>query len=520
MSSNICIVCSSMRLFHTNFARHLFSPLRIMKAAQKRTYTSFIKDKTFVNGKWVSAFSGKTFQVTNPATDAVLGTVPDMDASDTKQAIQDAHTAFQSWKKTTAKERSILLKKWYNLMMEEQEALGKLITAEMGKPVAEGMGEIGYGAGFCEWFAEEARRNYGDYIPTPVASRRLIAIRQPVGVAAMITPWNFPNAMITRKAAAALAAGCTVVIKPAEETPYSALALCELAEKAGIPPGVFNVVTCSRANVDAVGREMCKSPLVAALSFTGSSAVGKMLLEQSASTVKKVGLELGGNAPFIVFDSANVDQAVIGAMTSKFRASGQTCVCANRIFVQEGIHDVFVSKLAEVMRKDLKVGNGMEAGVTQGPLINLSAADKVENQVNDATKKGATVVLGGKRHPMGPQFFEPTLITGVTDDMLCMHQETFGPMAPIIKFKSEEEVLSLANDCEHGLAGYFYSNDIGQIWRVAEGLEVGMVGINEGLISTVEAPFGGVKESGLGREGSKYGLDEYSEIKYMCFGSV
>ncbi|XP_064629008.1 succinate-semialdehyde dehydrogenase, mitochondrial-like [Lineus longissimus] len=482
-------------------------------------YTALIKDKAFVNGKWTSAASGKTFEVTNPANGAVLGSVPDMDQQDVVEAIKIAHQAFQTWKKTTAKERCAVLKKWYTLMIAEHENLAKLSTAEMGKPVAEGRGEVAYGAGFAEYFAEEAKRSYGDFIPSPVASKRLLAIRQPVGVVAMITPWNFPFATVTRKAAPALAAGCTVVIKPSEETPLSALAICELAEKAGIPPGVLNVVTCSRDNAAPVGKELCKNPLVAAVSFTGSSVVGKYILEESASTVKKVSLELGGNAPFIVFDTADLEKAVGGAMTSKFRAGGQSCVCANRIFVQEGIHDEFVEKLVAAI-KGLKVGHGLEAGTTIGPLINVKAVEKVEAHIKDALAKGAKLIIGGKRDAMGEQFFEPTLLTGVTTEMICMHGETFGPVAPIIKFKTEEEVLSIANDCRHGLAGYFYSNNMSQLWRVAEELEVGMVGINEAVLHAVEAPFGGVKESGLGREGSRYGLDEYTEIKYLCFGAI
>ncbi|XP_064632660.1 glutarate-semialdehyde dehydrogenase-like [Lineus longissimus] len=480
----------------------------------------FIRNEAYVNGKWVSAASGKTFQVTNPATGEVLGSVPDMDVQDTQDAIKLAREAFDSWKRVTAKERSIIMKRWYALLKENQSDLEKLITTEMGKPLKDAKAEMDYGAGFVEWYAEEARRTYGDVIPTPASSKRLLAIRQPVGVAAMITPWNFPSAMITRKAAAAVAAGCSVIIKPAHETPFSALALCELAERAGIPPGVFNVITTAHENVKEVGAALCKSPLVGALSFTGSTGVGKLLYEQSASTVKKVSLELGGNAPFVVFDSADVDKAVEGAVASKFRSSGQTCVCTNRLLVQEGIHDAFVDKLAQAMDLALKVGNGMEPDVTQGPLINSKAVEKVESQVKDAAQKGAKVLRGGNRHSLGRTFFEPTLISDVTENMLCMNEETFGPVAAVYKFKTEEEAISIANSTRYGLAGYFYSNDISQIWRVAEELEVGMVGINEGLITVVEAPLGGIKESGLGREGSKYALDDYTELKYLCFGGI
>uniref|UniRef100_A0A2K6SST9 Succinate-semialdehyde dehydrogenase n=1 Tax=Saimiri boliviensis boliviensis TaxID=39432 RepID=A0A2K6SST9_SAIBB len=419
-------------------------------------------------------------------------------------------------------ERSSLLRKWYDLMIKNKDDLAKIITAESGKPLKEAQGEILYSALFLEWFSEEARRVYGDIIYTSARDKRALVLKQPVGVAAVITPWNFPSAMITRKVGAALAAGCTVVVKPAEDTPFSALALAELASQAGIPPGVYNVIPCSRKNATEVGEAICTDPLVSKISFTGSTTTGKVLLHHAANSVKRVSMELGGLAPFIVFDSANVDQAVAGAMASKFRNAGQTCVCSNRFLVQRGIHDAFVKAFAEAIKKNLRVGNGFEEGTTQGPLINEKAVEKVEKQVNDAVCKGATVVTGGKRHQLGKNFFEPTLLSNVTQDMLCSHEETFGPLAPVIKFDTEEEAVAIANAADVGLAGrcYFYSQDPAQIWRVAEQLEVGMVGVNEGLISSVECPFGGVKQSGLGREGSKYGIDEYLELKYVCYGGL
>nr|XP_022301487.1 glutarate-semialdehyde dehydrogenase DavD-like isoform X1 [Crassostrea virginica] len=483
-----------------------------------RAASSFVYDKAFVNGEWVAASSGKTFEVLNPANGKLIGSVPDMDATDTENAIKVAYKAFQSWKETTAKERSALLRRWGELMVENKEELSKLLTTEMGKPLAESAGELGYGAGFLELFAEEAKRVEGDIIQTPIKTRRLLVLKQPIGVSGMITPWNFPSAMITRKAGAAIAAGCTVVLKPAEDTPYSALALCELAKEAGIPPGVLNVVTCSRDNASQVGRALCESPLVTKMSFTGSTVVGKLLLQQCASTVKKVSLELGGNAPFIVFQSADVDAAVQGAMGAKFRCSGQTCVCANRIYVHESIYDEFVQKLAATVEKDLKVGDGIAPGTTQGPLINKKAVEKIEAHVQDAVTKGAKVVCGGKSK--GGNFFEPTVLSEVTGDMRCSKEEIFGPIAGILRFKTEEEVVALANTTSSGLAGYFYSRDLGQIWRVAERLESGLVGVNEGVISVPDAPFGGWKESGLGREGGRYGIDEYLEIKYVCMGGL
>ncbi|XP_060078481.1 succinate-semialdehyde dehydrogenase, mitochondrial-like [Ylistrum balloti] len=487
-------------------------------AGVTRNASSFKHENAFIDGKWVPAASGKTFQVINPSTGGVIGSVPDMDAQDTEEAIKVAYKAFQTWKETTARERSGVLRKWAELCTQHKDELAKLLTAEMGKPLAEAAGEVAYGTAFIEWFAEEARRVYGDIIPTTTNTRRMLVLKQPLGVAGMITPWNFPNAMITRKACAAIAAGCTVVLKPAEDTPYSALALCELASMAGMPPGVLNVVTSSRDHAAEVGKMLCKHPLVMKISFTGSTQVGKILLEQSASTVKKVSLELGGNAPFIVFDSADVDAAVKGLMGCKFRVSGQTCVCANRILVQEGIYDKFVQKVAETMDRELKVGDGFEDGTTQGPLINSKAVDKVQGHVDDAVIKGATVVRGGKR--LDGNFFLPTLLSHVTQEMRCSSEETFGPVAPILKFKTEEEAVAIANVTSSGLAGYFFSQNLSQIWRVAEQLETGIVGVNEGLVSVPESPFGGWKESGLGSEGSKYGIDEYLHLKYVCMGGI
>uniref|UniRef100_A0A8C6YV61 Succinate-semialdehyde dehydrogenase n=2 Tax=Nothoprocta perdicaria TaxID=30464 RepID=A0A8C6YV61_NOTPE len=417
-------------------------------------------------------------------------------------------------------ERSALLRRWYELVMESQDELARIITAENGKPLKEAQGEVLYSASFLEWFAEEARRVYGDIIPASGKDRRILVLKQPVGVAAVITPWNFPSAMITRKVGAALAAGCTVVVKPAEDTPLSALALGELANQAGIPAGVYNVVPCSRQQAPAVGEVLCTDPSVAKISFTGSTATGKILLKLAAGTVKRVSMELGGHAPFIVFDSANVDRAVAGALVSKYRNTGQTCVCANRFLVQKGIHDKFVEKFAKAIERELHVGNGFDAKTTQGPLINEKAVEKVERHISDAVSQGASIVTGGKRHSLGKNFFEPTLLSNVTTKMLCTQEETFGPLAPVIKFETEEEAVAIANAANVGLAGYFYSEDPAQIWRVAEQLEVGMVGVNEGIISSAESPFGGVKESGLGREGSKYGIDEYLEIKYICFGGL
>ncbi|XP_071961487.1 succinate-semialdehyde dehydrogenase, mitochondrial-like [Antedon mediterranea] len=482
--------------------------------------SSLLKKKCYVNGKWISAKDGAVFVVTNPSTGEIVGEVPDMIEGDTNEAIAAADVAFQTWSQKTAKERCQILHKWHDLILKHKEELAAILTKEMGKPLKESMGEIGYGASFVDWFAEEARRVYGDVITTPAKGRKLFAFKQPVGVAGMITPWNFPHAMVTRKAGAALAAGCTVVLKPAEDTPFSALALCELGEQAGFPPGVLNVVTCSRPNAAKVGNAICTSPLVAKISFTGSTAVGKILLKTGASTVKKFSLELGGNAPFIVFDSADVDRAVAGLMVCKFRNSGQTCVCANRILVQENVYDSFVEKVVAAMKEQLHVGDGFDAKCTVGPLINQRAVEKVENHIKNALSNGGKLILGGKRHKLGGTFFEPTLISNATTDMLFCTEETFAPMAAIIKFKTEEEATRIANDTRSGLAGYFYSNDHQQIWRVADKINVGILGVNEGLVSCVEGPFGGVKESGIGIEGSKYGIEDYLHIKYVCIGGL
>ena len=473
---------------------------------------SLLKDKCYIDGKWLSA--SKSIDVTNPVNESVIGSVPSMGRAETKQAIEAAERAQKDWAKKTAKERSAVLRKWFTLMMENQEDLAQIMTAEQGKPLAESRGEIGYGASFIEFFAEEARRIYGETIPSPFPNGRMVVIKQPVGVVAAITPWNFPNAMITRKAGPALAAGCAFVCKPASETPLSALALAELAHRAGIPAGVFSVITGSAREI---GAEMTGNPIVRALTFTGSTEIGRLLMAQCAPTIKKLGLELGGNAPFIVFDDADLDAAVAGAMISKYRNAGQTCVCANRILVQEGVYDTFAEKLA-VAVKNLKVGDGVEAGITTGPLINKAAVDKVQEHIADALSKGAKLVVGGKS--MGGNFFEPTLLRDVTTDMAVAREETFGPVAPLFKFKTEEEAIAMANNTEFGLACYFYTRDIGRVWRVGEALDYGMVGINEGIISTAEAPFGGMKQSGIGREGSHHGVEEYLEMKYMLMGGL
>ncbi|XP_065813822.1 succinate-semialdehyde dehydrogenase, mitochondrial isoform X2 [Labrus bergylta] len=475
-----------------------------------------LRTESYVNGRWVPAAS--VFPVLDPATGKEIARVSDCGPAEAKQAVDAAYKAFHSWKQYTAKERSVLLRKWFDLVTLHKEDLAKLITFESGKPIKESLGEIAYSASFLEWFSEEARRVYGDIVPSPAKDRKILLLKQPVGVASIITPWNFPSAMITRKVGAALAVGCTVVVKPAEDTPLSALALAELAEQAGIPAGVFNVVPCSREKTPSVGQVLCTDPLVAKISFTGSTATGKVLLKMAADTVKKASMELGGHAPFIVFDSADVDQAVAGAMGSKFRNSGQTCVCSNRFLVQSGIHDRFMEKLGQTMDAELRLGHGSEPGTTQGPLINPRAAEKVTHQISDAVSKGAKVLKGGKR--LEGSYMEPTLLADVTTDMLCTREETFGPLLPVIRFDKEEEALAIANACNVGLAGYLYSQDVSQMWRVAEALEVGIVGVNEGLLSTPEATFGGVKQSGLGREGSKYGIDEYLEVKYMCFGGL
>lgn len=483
-------------------------------------FNSLIVDRAYVNGQWANAQSGKKFDVYNPASGGVLTSVPDMNVEDAHEAIRIAHDSFKQWQHTTAKERSDYLRRWYELMMENKTELAKILTAEQGKPLKEAEGEIVYAASFFEWFSEEARRISGDVVQSPWKSKQMLFLRLPIGVAAMITPWNFPSAMITRKVGAALAAGCTCIVKPAEDTPLSALALAKLAEAAKIPSGVFNIVTSSSANSSAIGKVLCESPLVAGLSFTGSVGVGKILYQQCASTVKRLALELGGNAPFIVFDSANVDVAVAGAMASKFRNAGQTCVSANRIFVQSNIHDQFVERLKEVMLKSLVVGDGFDPATTQGPLINKQQLLQVDAKVKDAITKGAKVLTGGKSHAKGDLFYEPTLITEVKGNMDLCTQEVFGPVATIIKFTTEEDALALANSATTGLAGYFFSEDISQIWRVAKQLEVGMVGVNEGSISCAEGAFGGIKESGIGREGSHYGIDEYTYVKYVCFGNL
>ncbi|KAG0718783.1 Succinate-semialdehyde dehydrogenase, mitochondrial [Chionoecetes opilio] len=478
---------------------------------------SFIHQEGFIGGQWVPAASGKVFPVTNPANGQVVGRVADMGEQDTEAAIDAAHSAFHTWQKTTAKERSNLLRRWYNLMDEHKEDLAHLMVLESGKPLAEARGEMLYGSAFLEWYSEEARRIYGEVIPSPATSKELIVIRHPIGVASLITPWNFPVAMITRKAGAALAAGCTCVIKPAEDTPLSALALADLAEKAGIPPGVVNVVTASRANAPAVGNLMCSSPKVAGISFTGSTAVGKLLYEKCAKGVKRIGLELGGNAPFIVFDAANIKAAVAGLMAAKFRNTGQACISANRVLVQEGVYDEFLAALKQAVEQTV-VGDGLKKGVNIGPLINANQLKRVEKLVQDTVACGAKVVLGGSVHPAGELFFQPTILTGVTDDMPCFKEEIFGPVIPIKKFKTEEEAIKIANNSEHGLASYFYSQDVSQVWRVARSIEAGMVGINEGFLPAAEVPHGGIKESGIGREGSKHGIDDYTYIKYLCFG--
>jgi succinate-semialdehyde dehydrogenase/glutarate-semialdehyde dehydrogenase len=478
--------------------------------------SKLFRQQCYMNGEWRDANSGDILDVTNPANDEVIGTAPKMGAEETREAIEAANKAFVRWKKTTAKERSELLRRWFELMLEHKEDLALIMTLEQGKPLAESRGEILYAASFIEWFAEEGKRVYGDVIPATSPDKRIIVLKQAVGVVASITPWNFPAAMITRKAAPALAAGCTFVAKPAELTPYSAFALAELAERAGIPAGVFSVVT---GDAPEIGREMTDNPIVRKLTFTGSTAVGKLLMQQCAGTVKKVSMELGGNAPFLVFDDADVGAAVEGAMMSKFRNTGQTCVCANRILVQEGVYDEFEHKLAMAM-ESLQVGDGLEDGSNQGPLINYAALLKIEEHVADAKTKGANVSLGGARHSLGGTFYQPTLLTGVTSRMKVANEETFGPLAPLFAFKTEEEGVAMANDTPFGLASYFYARDLSRVWRVSEALETGIVAVNTGIFSTEVAPFGGVKESGVGREGSKYGIDEYLEIKYVCIGEV
>jgi succinate-semialdehyde dehydrogenase/glutarate-semialdehyde dehydrogenase len=491
-------------------------------ATKSESVANQLKDKKlfreacYVDGAWVQAKSGGTVQVDNPATGEIIGSVPKLGAAETREAIEAANRAFPAWSKKTAKERAIVLRKWFDLMMENQDDLARLMTLEQGKPLAESRGEVAYAASFLEWFGEEAKRIYGDTIPGHQADKRIVVIKQPIGVVACITPWNFPLAMITRKAGPAIAAGCTVVLKPAAQTPFSALALAELAERAGVPKGVFNIVT---GTAREIGGELTSNPIVKKLSFTGSTEIGKVLMAQCAGTIKKLSLELGGNAPFIVFEDADLDAAVEGAVASKYRNTGQTCVCTNRLLVQESVYDAFAQKLAAAV-KQLKPAFGLDAGATQGPLIDNAAVEKVESHIRDAQEKGARVLLGGHRHSLGGRFFEPTILTDVTPAMAVAREETFGPVAPLFRFKTEADAIALANDTEFGLAAYFYGRDIARVWRVAEALEYGIVGINTGIISTEVAPFGGVKESGLGREGSKYGIDDYVEIKYLCFGGI
>ena len=490
--------------------------LQKVKPAVQLKDMSLFRQQCYINGEWVNADDKSTLAVYNPADGQQIGTVPAMGAAETRRAIEAANAAWPAWRAKSAKERAAILRKWFDAMMAAQEDLAILMTVEQGKPLAESRGEIAYGASFIEWFAEEGKRIYGDTIPAQTPDKRIVVLKQPIGVCAAVTPWNFPNAMITRKAGPALAAGCTMIIKPASMTPYSALALCELAERAGIPKGVLSVVTGSAG---PIGKELTTNPLVRKFTFTGSTEVGKKLMEQCASTVKKVSLELGGNAPFIVFDDADIDAAVEGAMASKFRNTGQTCVCANRILVQDGVYDQFAAKLGEKVAA-MKVGNGLESGVVQGPLIEKKAVEKVEEHIADALAKGAKVVTGGKRHEKGGQFFQPTVLANVTPAMKITHEETFGPVAPLYRFKAEDELIRLANDTEYGLAAYFYSRDIGRVWRVAEGIEAGIVGINVGIISTEVAPFGGMKESGIGRAGSTYGSEAFLEVKYLCMGGI
>ena len=476
---------------------------------------SLLKTDGLIDGEWVTGAS--RFDVVDPATGLTLATVANLGAAETEHAVASANRAWPAWRAKTAKERSAILMKWFQLLHQHADDLARIMTAEQGKPLAEAKGEVGYGASFIEWFAEEARRVYGETIPSTDNGKRYLVIKQPVGVCAAITPWNFPIAMITRKVAPALAAGCPVVIKPAEQTPLSALAVAELAQRAGMPAGVLNVITADGPGSIAVGKALCASTVVRHLSFTGSTEVGRILAAQCAPTIKKLSLELGGNAPFIVFDDADIDSAVEGAIAAKYRNAGQTCVCANRLYVQDGVYDAFIAKLA-AKAKAIRVGNGFEPGVNQGPMIDDDAIAKIERHVADATAKGATVLTGGRK--IGARFYEPTVLANATGEMLCAVEETFGPVAPVFRFKTEAEAIALANDTEFGLASYFYSRDVGRIFRVGEALEYGMVGVNTGLISTTEVPFGGVKQSGLGREGSHHGIDDYLELKYMCLGGI
>jgi succinate-semialdehyde dehydrogenase/glutarate-semialdehyde dehydrogenase len=476
-----------------------------------------LKTQAYINGQWCDAKDGGQFDVTNPANGNVLARVPDMGADETRSAIEAANAAWPAWRAKTTKERAGILRKLYFLMMENQEDLARILTAECGKPIVEGRGEIAYGASFIEWFGEEAKRVYGDVIPAPFSDRRIVVEKQPIGVCAAITPWNFPIAMVTRKVGPALAAGCPIILKPAHDTPLSALALAELAERAGVPAGVFSVITSHSGSI--VGGELTSNPIVRKLTFTGSTAIGKVLMRQCADTIKKMSLELGGNAPFIVFDDADVDAAVTGAIASKYRNTGQTCVCVNRFLVQDGIFDEFTAKLVAAVEA-MKIGDGADASVAQGPLINQAGLDKVQEHVQDAVEKGAEVATGGACHALGGTFYQPTVLTGATTEMKIAHEETFGPVSALFRFSTEEEAVTLANDTEFGLAAYFYTRDAARVWRVGEALEYGIVGINEGIISTEVAPFGGVKESGLGREGSRYGIEDFLEIKYMCMGGL
>ncbi|MBI2994577.1 MAG: NADP-dependent succinate-semialdehyde dehydrogenase [Gammaproteobacteria bacterium] len=479
--------------------------------------SALFRTLAYVNGQWVGADQGGAITVTNPVDGATLGTVPKLGRDEVRRAVDAANAAWPAWRRMLAKDRARLLRKWYELMVEHQQDLAVLMTLEQGKSLGESKGEIAYAASFVEWFAEEAKRVYGDTIPQHMANRRIVVTKEPVGVCAAITPWNFPSAMITRKCAPALAAGCTVVVKPASETPYSALALAELTHRAGIPAGVFNVVT---GTASEIGAELTSNPIVRKLSFTGSTVIGAKLMAQCAPTVKKLSMELGGNAPFIVFDDADLDAAVAGAVVSKYRNSGQTCVCANRLLVQDGVYDEFAKRFGKAVQQQLKVGSGLDEGVTQGPLINMAAVEKVEEHIRDAVSKGARVAAGGQRHALGGTFFEPTVLTDVTPLMTVAREETFGPVAPLFRFKTEDEAIRMANDTEFGLAAYFYTRDLGRTWRVAEALEYGMVAINTGILSTEVAPFGGMKQSGFGREGSKYGMEEYLQVKYWCIGEI
>ncbi|RJP83909.1 MAG: NAD-dependent succinate-semialdehyde dehydrogenase [Desulfobacteraceae bacterium] len=482
----------------------------------KLSDSQLFREQAYINGGWADAGSGRVMTVLNPSTNEAIGTVPLMGREETGQAVDAASAAWVDWRTRTARERAAILRRWHDLMLANREDLAILMTAEQGKPLAESRGEIAYAASFIEWFAEEGKRVYGEVIPSPAAGQRLVTTRMPVGVCAAITPWNFPSAMITRKAAPALAAGCTIVVKPASKTPFSALALAELASRAGIPAGVFNVVTGDAANI---GEELTANPLVRKLSFTGSTETGKHLMRQCANTVKRLSLELGGHAPFIVFSDADMDAAIEGAMTSKYRNSGQTCICANRFLVEAGIEEEFAHRLAE-KAKGLRVGDGFSADAQQGPLIDMKAVEKVEAQIQDALDKGARLLTGGCRHALGGTFFEPTVLAGVTPDMRIAREETFGPVAPIFRFDSEAEAVRMANDTPYGLAAYLYTRDMGRIWRVTDALEYGMVGVNTGMMSNEVAPFGGMKESGFGREGSRHGIDEYLEIKYLCMGGI